>query len=81
MYLETPVDNMKAIVTGGAGYIGSKLVPKLLEMGHEIAVIDWMIYGNFLPDNKLCTVYETDVRDSAAVKSIVEKIKPEVVVD
>ena len=37
---------MKIFITGGAGYVGSKLVPKLLKFRqHEVTVLDLMMYG------------------------------------
>ena len=42
----------KIFITGGAGYVGSKLVPKLLEFGYEVTVLDLMIYGeDVLPEH------------------------------
>lgn len=40
---------MKILVVGGAGYIGSVLLPELLERGYDIDVIDLFWFGNHLP--------------------------------
>lgn len=42
---------MKILVVGGAGYIGSVLLPQLLERGYEVDVIDLLWFGNHLPSN------------------------------
>lgn len=36
---------MKILITGGAGYIGSTLAPKLLDLGHEVTVFDCLLHG------------------------------------
>ena len=47
----------KIFITGGAGYVGSKLVPKLLELGYEVTVLDLMIYGENVLNDHDTTVY------------------------
>src|SRR3989344_6134509 len=43
------INEMKILVAGGAGYIGSALVPVLLTHGYEVEVIDLLWFGNHLP--------------------------------
>ena len=62
---------MKILVTGGAGYIGSVLVPKLL-VHHHVTVVDNFLYGeNSLAPycgNKNFDVHKVDVRDIQALR-------------
>ncbi len=54
---------MKILVTGGCGYIGSILIPKLLNNGHKIVSVDNQLFGNFLPKNKNLKNIKMDIRD------------------
>jgi UDP-glucose 4-epimerase len=60
---------MKLLVTGGAGFIGSHLVARLVTEGHEVVVLDNLLRGNKLAANVLQQVQfiEGDVRDEATV--------------
>lgn len=68
---------MNILVTGGAGYIGSVLVPKLLNEGHDVTVLDsFMFHQNSLAD--ACrfdnfNVVRGDTRDRALVKNLMSK--------
>jgi nucleoside-diphosphate-sugar epimerase len=54
---------MKILVTGGCGYKGSVLVPKLIAKGHEVVAFDIQWFGNFLPEHPALTVVQGDVRN------------------
>jgi len=55
------------LVTGGAGYCGSLLVPQLLDQGYKVTVYDTMFFGDaFLPkENIRLRVVKGDIRDTA----------------
>lgn len=66
---------MKILVTGGAGYIGAILVPRLLSLGHEVTVLDSFMYGqpallDCCHDERL-TIIRGDVRDSGLLRELV----------
>lgn len=46
---------MKILVAGGAGYVGSVLVPQLLNRGYEVDVVDLLWFGNYLPEGTKVT--------------------------
>ena len=57
-------------ITGGAGYVGAMLVPRLLREGHRVTVLDLMIYGeDVLPKNPALTVIKGDIRNLELMKS------------
>jgi nucleoside-diphosphate-sugar epimerase len=58
------------LVTGGAGYVGSRLVPQLLAEGHRVTVLDLYLYDpkfDLLPDRQNLTEIKGDIRNPADV--------------
>lgn len=66
---------MKVLVTGGAGFIGSHLVKRLVEMGNDVVVLDNFRRGNKLEKEVLkhIDLVEGDVRDESMVMKTSEK--------
>jgi nucleoside-diphosphate-sugar epimerase len=69
---------MKILVTGGAGYIGSVLVPTLLEKGHTVTVVDSFMYNQTsLLDccfNKHLTIIRGDARDKKLISHCLSNV-------
>jgi UDP-glucuronate 4-epimerase len=79
---------MRILVTGGAGFIGSHLVEKLLATGHSVAILDdfndfydpQIKRGNIAGVLKDVAVYQVDLRDNGAVRDLFHREKFETVV-
>jgi UDP-glucose 4-epimerase len=69
---------MKILITGGAGFIGSHIADRYLQLGHEVVIVDNLITGQ--PENipEKATLYEMDICDPN-LSDIFKKERPNVV--
>jgi UDP-glucose 4-epimerase len=74
---------MRALVTGGAGFIGSNLVDALLDRGDDVAVVDSLVTGK---ESNLtgalergAVLHRGDIRDADNLLELFERERPEVV--
>ena len=69
--------SLKILVTGGAGYLGSIMVPDLLEAGHEVTVLDSFMYKqaslNHVCWNPRFNVVKGDIRVAETMKPLMAK--------
>jgi UDP-glucose 4-epimerase len=69
---------MKYLVTGGAGFIGSHLVDRLIDGGGEVVIIDNLSTGKKENINSEATFYNADICD-AGINAIFREEKPEII--
>lgn len=69
---------MKILVTGGAGFIGSHLVDKLIERNHQVVVIDNLATGKKKNLNKKARFYKVSI-SNPKISEIFKKEKPKIV--
>src|SRR6266700_2726825 len=70
---------MRVLVTGGAGFIGSHLTDALLARGDEVAVLDDLAAGRIARLDPQATLHKVSVTDPAAVRSVAESFRPELI--
>jgi UDP-glucose 4-epimerase len=71
---------MRVFVTGGAGYIGSVGVEKLLDAGHEVVVLDNMRTGQPASIEPGATVVKGDLRNAPEMNDVLARFRPDAVV-
>ena len=70
---------MRVLVTGGSGFIGGHLVPKLIELGHDVYSLDRYVTGRYVLGASTGAVFG-DLRDSFTIRKLVKEIQPDTVI-
>ncbi|MFC2007785.1 NAD-dependent epimerase/dehydratase family protein [Chloroflexota bacterium] len=73
------LNRKRILVTGGAGYVGSVMVPRLLEEGHEVIVLDNMLYGQTsllgVAHHERFSFVRGDARDERLLRELLPQVE------
>ena len=70
---------MNILITGGAGYVGAILTPRLINLGHNVKVVDLMMYGDSVFeksdfDKSKLEIIKGDIRDQELLKKSMKNV-------
>lgn len=82
MNISTKSNELKILITGVTGFIGQNLVPKLLELDHQIYSLERYVTSRYVLGKKreVRTVFG-DIKQHFAVRRIVQEVQPDVVIN
>lgn len=70
---------MKILITGGAGFVGTNLIPRLLKEGHTVHIFDNLAQGSLIPEvHNHVGVCIGDITNREEIFACVQKVKPDI---
>ena len=70
---------MKILITGGAGFIGSHIQDRFINLGHQVAILDNMRSGKEQNINPQAKFYKIDIQDSISLQKAINEFEPSAV--
>ena len=70
---------MRVLVTGASGFIGSHIIPRLIEKGYDVWALERYVAGRYAQSKNVKTVF-ADLREYFAVKNIISQVQPDIVI-
>ncbi len=70
----------KVLVTGGTGFIGAELVPRLQEKGYDVEILERYVTGRYGSNSTGCVMHYASLTDYPAVKNVIRESQPDYVI-